>query len=87
MYDAIAGYNMGHASKCMVFKLLDLEPGSNCVISMKSLDYRRVARAEKAIEEIEKKCRQDNRMKRKQLEDEFEQGEDPDSPSYATGHY
>lgn len=87
VYDAIASYNKGFVSKCITYKLLGLQPGYNCIKSMKSLDERRVKKADKAIQEIEKKCREATRLKRKHLEDEFEQDEDPDNPAYAPGHY
>lgn len=47
MYDAIACCNEGNISRCMILKLFDHELGFNCVTTMKTLDARRVARAEK----------------------------------------
>ncbi|KAG8267553.1 reticulophagy [Homalodisca vitripennis] len=61
--------------------------GYNCVKAMKCLDERRITKADKAIQEIEKKCREATRLKRKHLEDQFEQDEDPENPAYAAGHY
>lgn len=87
VYDAIAGYNKGNVSKCMVFKMMGLTPGKNCVDAMKQLDARRIDRAEKAIKELQKKCRQDTSLRKRKLEDAYEADEDPDNPSYSPGHY
>lgn len=87
VYDAIAGYNKGNVTKCLVFKLMNLPAGENCVSAMRLLDARRVKKAEKAIQEIWKKCRQKTSLLRRRLEDELEQNEDPDNPSYSAGHY
>lgn len=35
VFDAIPNYNKGNAAKCLVFKVLGLNPGKNCVIAMK----------------------------------------------------
>lgn len=71
----------------MVFKLMCLPPGKNFISAMKALDNRRVQRADKALEEVQRKCRQKVNLKRRQLEDEFEAEEDPENPAYAPGHY
>lgn len=81
MSEAVAGYNKRNVSKCTVFKLLNLQLGCNFVSAMKLLDDRR---AEKAIQEIQKKRRQADLLKRKVLEDELKADEDPDNP---TGQY
>lgn len=54
VYDAISSYNKGNVSKCLIFKLMGLTPGKNCEEGMKLLDARRIRRAEKAIEEVQK---------------------------------
>lgn len=54
---------------------------------MKKRDAVRVQKAEKAVEEIAKKCRQATSLKRKFLEKGEEEGEDPDNPSYAPVQY
>jgi hypothetical protein len=87
VYNAIAQYNKGNVSKCLMFKLMGLAAGENCVRAMKLLDARRVWKAEKAIQEFQKKCRQQRNLKRKKLEDDYEENEDPDNPSYSAGHY
>lgn len=87
VYDAISSYNKGNVSKCLIFKLMGLTPGKNCVEGMKLLDARRIRRAEKAIEEVQKKCRQQTSLKKRKLEDEFHENEDPDNPAYSPGHY
>ncbi|KAG8255512.1 hypothetical protein J6590_090719 [Homalodisca vitripennis] len=40
-----------------------------------------------AIKEIEKKCRQSALLARRRLEDEYEDEEDPDNPSYGSGKH
>lgn len=87
VFDAISYYNMGNISKCLVFKLMGLQAGENCVTAMKVLDIRRIKKADKAIDELQKKCRQEINLKRRQLEDEFEEVEGVDNPSYAAGCY
>lgn len=87
VYDAIAHNNKGYVTKCLVFKLMGLNPGENCVTAMKKFDALRVKKAEIALEEIKKKCRREISLKRRQQEDIFEENEDPDNPSYSCGHY
>lgn len=53
--------------------------------ALKKLDETRIAKAEKAVSEIEKKCRQSAVLARRRLEDEYEEEEDPDNPSYGAG--
>ena len=52
---------------------------------MKELDDARIKKAEKAIQEIEKKCRQKITLAKRKLEDAFEEQEDPDNPLYGAG--
>lgn len=87
VYDDISSYNKENVTKCMIFKVMGLPAGKNFVSAMKALDNRRVQRADKALEEIQKKCRQKVRLKRTQMEDEFEAEEDPDNPAYSPDHY
>lgn len=87
VYDAIAHYNKGYISKCLVFKIMGLNPGKNCMKAMKKFDAIRVKKAEIALQEIQKKCRREISLKRRQQEDTFEENEDPDKPSYSCGHY
>lgn len=87
VYEAVSCYNKGSVAKCLVFHVLGLNPGKNCVAAMQLKDNIRVRKAEKALEEIAKKCRQANSLKRKVLEEMFEEAEDVDNPSYAPGHY
>lgn len=87
IYDAVSHYNKGNVAKCLVFRVLGLNPGKNCVAALKKSDTVRVQKAENAIDEIAKKCRQATSLKRKVLEEGEEEGEDPDNPSYAPGQY
>lgn len=87
VYEAISGYNRGNIAKCQMFKQMGLPAGENCVSAMKMFDVRRIKKAEKSIQELQKKCRQQTNLKKRKLEDEFEENEDPDNPSYSPGHY
>ncbi|KAG8297662.1 hypothetical protein J6590_031702 [Homalodisca vitripennis] len=87
VYEAVSSYNKGNVSKCLVFKVLDLEPGQNCVTPLKKSDVVRIQKAKKAVNEIAKKCRKDTTLKRILLEEGEEEGEHPDNPSYAPGQY
>lgn len=87
VYEAVSSYNKGSVSKCLVFKVLGLEPGQNCVAALKKIDTVRIQKAEKAVDEIAKKCRKDTTLKRMVLEEGEEEGEDPENPSYAPGQY
>ncbi|KAG8327746.1 hypothetical protein J6590_012794 [Homalodisca vitripennis] len=46
---------------------------------------RRIWKADKAIEDIEKKCRRELTSAKRKLEDHYEQQEDPDNPAYGAG--
>lgn len=49
---------------------------------MEKKDNTRVQEAEKAIEEVPKKCRQQQNLAKRQLEDREEEEKDPLNPSY-----
>lgn len=87
VFDAISTYNEGNIARCQVLDRLGIRPGSNCAKRMKRVDELRVKKAEKAIQEIEKKCRQKKTMLKQRLEDQYEMEEDPDNPSYGAGMY
>ena len=54
---------------------------------MKCLDQERVRKAEKAALELEKKIRLKRSLNKRRLEDMYEEGEDPDNPSYGAGEH
>lgn len=85
VYEALACFNLGNIARCKVLAKLGIVPGVNCVSVLKTLDEARIAKAEKAIQEIEKKCRQKSTLAKRRLEDEFEAEEDPDNPAYGAG--
>lgn len=85
VYEAIASYNMGNIVKCLVLEKCGVVPGSKCVREMKNQDEIRIKKAEKSLQEIEKKCRKALAIAKKRLEDEYEAMEDPDNPSYGAG--
>jgi len=77
VYEAVACFNLGNLARCKVLAKLGIVAGVNCVSALKKLDEIRIAKAEKAISEIEKKCRQSATLARRRLEDEYEAEEDP----------
>lgn len=85
VYEAISTYNEGNIARLHIFSKLGISPGENCVARMKQVDMRRMQKADKSIEEIEKKCRQKRTLLKRKLEDTYEKEEDPDNPSYGAG--
>lgn len=84
-YDAVATYNEGNIAKCQVLQKLGIVPGRNFVEAMKQFDEIRIKKADKAVDEVEKKCRQKQMAAKRQLEDLYEAQEDPDKPTYGAG--
>ncbi|KAG8337067.1 hypothetical protein J6590_032523 [Homalodisca vitripennis] len=64
---------------------LNIRPGRNCVKVVTRLDNTRIWKADKAIEDTEKKCRRELTSAKRKLEDHYEQQEDPDNPAYGAG--
>ncbi|KAG8295591.1 Bax inhibitor 1 [Homalodisca vitripennis] len=64
---------------------LGITPGINCIKTLKSIDETRIKEAEKAVEEIRKKCRKTQQLAKRKLEDQFEEQEDPNQLSYGAG--
>ncbi|KAG8251566.1 hypothetical protein J6590_077107, partial [Homalodisca vitripennis] len=52
---------------------------------MRRCDLERIRKAEKAASDQEKKIRQKRSMNKRRLQDLYEEGEDPDNPSYGAG--
>lgn len=87
VYEAVASYNTGNLARLDILDNLGICPGQQCVRTMKKLDEVRVKKAEKSIQELEIKCRKNLTMAKKRLEDQYEQQEGPDNPSYGPGMY
>lgn len=85
VYDAIAVFNKGNIVRCEVLAKLGIVPGENCVKALQDIDNLRIKKANRAIEEIAKKCRRQTTLARKKIEDDHEAAEDPDNPSYGAG--
>lgn len=85
VFDAIAVFNKGNIVRCEVLAKLGIVPGENCVKALQDMDKLRVKKANKAIEEIAKKCRRQTTLARKKLEDTYEAAEDPNNPAYGAG--
>lgn len=86
-YEAIACYNMGNIAKCKILKKIGIAPGDNCVEVMKKADELRVRKAEKSMDELEKKCRKQATLMKNKLEDENKEQENQDMPAYGAGLY
>lgn len=86
-YDAVATYNEGNIVKCQILQKLGIKPGTNLVRVMKKFVQERIRKADRAIQEIEKKFRQKQTAAKRRLEDLFEANEDQDNPTYGSGMY
>uniref|UniRef100_A0A1B6JDH1 Mutator-like transposase domain-containing protein n=1 Tax=Homalodisca liturata TaxID=320908 RepID=A0A1B6JDH1_9HEMI len=86
IYEAVTAFNDGYIGKCKVFQEIGVSPGQHFITAMKKLDRRRIWKAEKAQEDIEKKIRQKKNLLKRSLEDEYEEQEG-DQPAYAPGMY
>lgn len=87
VYEAVATYNKGNMARVEILEQLGITPGQQCVATMKKFDEIRVLKAEKAAQEIEKRCRKQLSIARKRLEDHYDELEDPDNPAYEAGMY
>lgn len=87
VYEAVTSFNEGNIAKCKILKQLRIIPGMNCVNFLKNADLTRIRKADAAVSEIEKKCRQNKQIAKKKLEDMYEELEDPERPSYEAGFY
>lgn len=87
VYEAVASFNNGNITKCKILNHLGMLPGNKCIDWCKKADEARIRKADKAIDEIEKKCRQARQKAKKRLEDLIEEQEDPDRPAYGAGMY
>lgn len=84
--EAVTYFNDGNIGKCKLFEKCSLRPGKQLVSAMWRLDRRRIAKADKCHDELQKKIRQAQHKLKRKLEDEYEE-EEADNPSYAPGMY
>lgn len=83
VYDAIICFNDGCYKRIHVMKAMDIEPGENMKIALRALDLNRVAKADRALEEMSKEARVKRRgLKRKQEDKEAKQ-----TDSYSPGAF
>lgn len=82
VYDAIASYNEGYIVKCDTIKRLRINLGKNMVQAMLRADKDRVYWAQHHSQELFKKSRQSRRQKKRKVEDEEA---NVDDPSYGPG--
>lgn len=87
VYEGIASFNIGNLVKCRILTGLGINPGINCIRAMEKKENTRIQEAEKVIEEVHKKCRQQQNLAKRQLEDREEEEEDPENPSYGAGMF
>ena len=74
-YEAIACFNLRNIARCKILAKLGIFPGKNCVSALQKLDEVRIVKAEKAMDELVKKCRQRSTLAKRRLEDEYEADE------------
>lgn len=86
-FEAVLSYNDGYLSKIKVIEQLGLVAGYHMVRAMKRLYWERVRKAEKAVQDLEKKIRRARTLAKRTLEDLYDENEDPDNASYSAGHY
>lgn len=60
---------------------MGIDPGVRTISAMKSLDYERVRRAEKAISNYTRQARRKERLKKRRIEETFEE----ETPAYESG--
>lgn len=65
--DAVLSYNEGSLAKVRVLEDLCGTSGSNCVVGLRKQDFIRVRKAERAIQEIEKKARKARQAVKRRL--------------------
>ncbi|KAG8321983.1 hypothetical protein J6590_032712 [Homalodisca vitripennis] len=80
VYSAVCAFIDGFKSKVETIEKLGFWPGTNLVKAMKLLEA-------KKAQDLQKKLRYSRALKRKRLEDRFEEEEDSDNHSYRGGHY
>lgn len=87
VFNAVLSYNDGYLSNIKIMERLGLVAGSHMVRTTKRLDWERVRKAEKTVQDLEKKIRQARTLAKRKLEDLYDENEDPHNPSYSAGNY
>lgn len=87
VYEAVACYNIGNIAKCQILKKLGFSPVENCIEVMRKADEHRIKKAEKAINELEKKYMKQATLAKTQLVDQFKEAVNKDEPAYGAGLY
>lgn len=70
-----------------MFKVLGIKPGKNCVAAMQFSDSIKIKKVKTLLKKYKNKCRQANCLKRKLLEEVFEEGEDVDNSLHTPENY
>lgn len=87
VYEAITRFNDGNRNKIQLFEEMKFIPGSHMMDAMRKLDEERIQKSERKFNDIEKKIRQKRILSRRRLEDQYQEAEDPEAPSYSAGGY
>ena len=77
-YDSVVCFNKKSVERYKVLELLGMEVGRNTVNGLQSIDHARIAKAEKAIDDLQKLARKPQ-PKRKMIE------KDEDTEEYGCG--
>lgn len=84
VHDAVLSFNDGFKSKLGIYKKLGLTLCRKSANALRNLDSLRLRKAEKAAQNMSKEARTARRLKRKALEDEYE---DTEEPAYGAGMF
>lgn len=71
--DACLVFNSGNAGRIRVIQRLGIQPGAFTLKILRAIDEVRLAKADRAVTNLQKMARQRNQMKRKQLQEEEEE--------------
>lgn len=85
VYKATATYNQGNIVNCKILDKIGIIPGQNCVDHVISVDKARIRKADKAMQEVEQKCRKQKTLENRRLEEKYEELEEPNHPSNGAG--
>lgn len=78
VYDAVVCYNKGALGKLYIMKALGLKCSENCSVRLQQIDRKRILKAERKIQDDQRKKRQVMRQtKRKKEEKETTKDYDP----------
>lgn len=71
--------------RCRALQYLNMNVGTYCAEGLKLMDNDRIKKANRAVEEIQRKARVSKRNAKRRLEEDLENAEA--GPSYAAGEY